>query len=55
MRNNEHYIDPTAQTAIKRADRTRKRKPKTWGDMLAYTMGEVMKINIPFCHILGYN
>ena len=42
MRHHKHYIDPTAQAAIKRADRPRK-KPRPWGDRLAYTVGEVMK------------
>ncbi len=42
MRNNEHYIDPTAHAAVKRADKPRKRKPKSWGDKLSYTVGEVM-------------
>ncbi|SHO46772.1 hypothetical protein [Anaerocolumna xylanovorans] len=42
MRNNEHYIDPTAQAAIKRAHRPGK-KPRPWGDRLTYTVGEVMK------------
>ncbi|MFV0343449.1 MAG: hypothetical protein ACK5JH_11285 [Anaerocolumna sp.] len=42
MRNHEHYIDPTAYAAIKRADRTRKRKPKSWGDRLTYTVGEII-------------
>ncbi len=31
MRNHEHYIEPAAYAAIKRADRPRK-KPRYWGD-----------------------
>lgn len=42
MRNHEHYIDPTAHIAIKRANRPRK-KVRSWGDRLTYTVGEVMK------------
>lgn len=43
MRNHEHYINPTAHAAIKRADRPRK-KPRPWGDRLTYTVREVLAL-----------
>lgn len=44
-RNHEHYKDPTAREAIRRASKGKKRV-KPWGGRLTYRIGEVMDIKI---------